>query len=214
MKAHYLKTPPPGYTRVSWAQIRTADETLWKLVAAACESGTKAAVGKDKTAFEEAWCEKMFDHDVRADLAFLPASSSAASPAASTPVGPSSATVPAMSTATALQKMPNKLENCEKALANAKRKLNEAGWQPKGKGTGKAKRNRRTFDPNRAAVARAPAEFGDLATVTPGGDSICFGFNLARGCPLAKPGERCHRGVHLCPRCLLPHSLTRCTTPH
>ena len=45
--------------------------------------------------------------------------------------------------------------------------------------------------------------------MTAANEPICFNFNL-RGCPNAKPGERCPRGWHVCaePGCGKAHALT------
>ena len=41
------------------------------------------------------------------------------------------------------------------------------------------------------------------------GEPLCFGYNTAKQCDLAKDGERCSKGWHLCaePKCLQPHGL-------
>ena len=43
------------------------------------------------------------------------------------------------------------------------------------------------------------------------GKRLCWDFNLAKGCDLAKPGQACPKGLHLCaePGCQKPHSLTQ-----
>ena len=71
LKEHILKTPPPGYRKVTWAQMRSADQALWTLVQRKCEGGVKTKPGKSETAFETAWKEAAFDYDVRQHLCFL-----------------------------------------------------------------------------------------------------------------------------------------------
>ena len=55
MRTAFLREPPPGYRRPTWAQLRNADRELWHRVASACPAGCNAKPGASKTAFEEAW---------------------------------------------------------------------------------------------------------------------------------------------------------------
>ena len=52
-----------------------------------------------------------------------------------------------------------------------------------------------------------PKELFDMDITTKDGEPICFGFNLD-GCDKATPGERCHKGFHVCARkgCQKAHS--------
>lgn len=61
---------------------------------------------------------------------------------------------------------------------------------------------------------QAPVAFKDLPTKTTDGRPICFSFNLPNGCSEAKPGDKCKRGIHICPRCFANHSLTQCPAAH
>ena len=72
----------------------------------------------------------------------------------------------------------------------------------KGKGAGKSKRGR---GPN------VPQSLIGKAMETPGGERLCWAFNLPSGCQAAKPGEKCNRGWHLCaePGCAKAHSVVQ-----
>ena len=58
---------------------------------------------------------------------------------------------------------------------------------------------------------RAPKELIGKSWSTARGKRLCWDFNLAKGCELAKPGQACPKGLHLCaePGCQKPHSLTQ-----
>eukprot|EP00435_Cladocopium_sp_Y103_P037699 s3841_g10.t1 len=73
--------------------------------------------------------------------------------------------------------------------------------KPKGKGRGKSKRAGR--GPN------IPAGLIGKALETPQKKRLCWAFNLPNGCPDAKPGESCKRGLHACaePGCFSAHCL-------
>eukprot|EP00971_Amphidinium_carterae_P201090 3990483-Amphidinium_carterae.2 len=74
-----------------------------------------------------------------------------------------------------------------------------AGYsKPKGKG-------------KRAPTAPPP---GTIARM-PDGKNLCFAYNSASSCNIAKPGKKCMRGYHLCgrPGCHGKHSATACTKP-
>ena len=43
LKQHLLKTPPPGHRKISWSQIKSADEALWTYVQRTCETTTGEA---------------------------------------------------------------------------------------------------------------------------------------------------------------------------
>ena len=93
---------------------------------------------------------------------------------------------------------------------NKRRKLND---NTSGKGYGKSYINDNTKGKGKGKRRRgtsAPAEFGNLPTTLKDGSRICFPFNLAVGCPKAKPGETCDKGKHVCPACFGTHPLHSC----
>ena len=202
LKSSFMKSPPAGYRKVSWAQLQAADQALWQWVAAHCERGTKKQPGAQKTDFELNWAKGMFEQEVRQHLLFLPSPSS----------GPQGATSSGSTSQSDMEKLKNRLSNAEQQLRASKRKhddMTRTAGNQKGKGKGKGKR--------KSAGQRSipvPAAFGSLSANLPNGKRVCFAFNLPQGCPLAKPGEGCFKGEHLCPRCHAPHSLQQCTAPH
>ena len=191
LKAYFLMAPPPGYRKVSWTQLKNADELLWKKIAAKCETGTKAPPGETRTQFEIAWRELCLDQDVRMHLQFLQGVGSSAASSNDDVNGE-------------LKRLRNRLANAENQLRSQKRKWTDEKTNSgeKGKGAGRGKR--------RGGAARAPQELKGYPTKTPEGKNICFNFNL-RGCPHAKPGQACFKGVHVCPKCFGPHCLSACT---
>ena len=202
LKAAFLKSPPPGHRRVTWAQLRNADVELWTQVATECEDGLKETDVDGVTKFERAWRSKMSDQDVRACLAFLPG------PAASTPTS-STAIVPVNlvpgpgasggDSSAEILKLKRRIENQNNQINNMK-------YAKTGKGKGKDKGKKGKGKGNRQHSA--PPDLGGRPAKTPDNEPICFTFNRSQGCPLAKPGAACHRGRHVCIECYGNHSLT------
>ena len=210
LKLYLLKSPPTGYRRVSWGQVLEADRAIWNEVAVKCEGNVKADPTRQElnglTAFEYFFKDSIFSPDVRAHLMFLPGSSSSSGSA-----GPSVTAVKQSSNDAAIKRLQSRLDGLEKQNSNLKRKRNlsaaQEGKSDGGEGKGKGKKKSGKSKHN---VARTPAEWNGLPGVTPDGSPICYGFNLARGCPLVKPGEACHKGKHVCPKCFAAHSLMSC----
>ena len=46
LKDYLLRPVPPGYRRVGWSQLKSADEALFRYVSQKCEGATKKAHGK------------------------------------------------------------------------------------------------------------------------------------------------------------------------
>ena len=70
---------------------------------------------------------------------------------------------------------------------------------PKGSGKGK-----------KGGPRNIPAELVGKVTQTRSGKPVCFGYNMACGCPhKVKPGAQCLRGLHVCaePKCGKNHSM-------
>ena len=155
LKSFYLKSPPPGHRRVSWAQLRNADVELWTQVALACEDGTKGD-NPDVTAFEKAWREKMNDQHVRACLQFLPGapvsstSSSSDRPGVTLTAGPG-----ASSDSAEVAKLKRRLDQQDVQINNLKRQ------KGKGKGKDKGKKGKKQH--------RAPRDLGGRNAMTPNG---------------------------------------------
>ena len=71
-------------------------------------------------------------------------------------------------------------------------------FEKKGKGKGKT-----------GKTPPMPVEERNKWHRTANGDPLCFGYNTSNRCDLARDGERCSKGWHLCadPGCLQPHGL-------
>ena len=202
LKTTFLKQAPPGHRRVSWAQLRNADVELWSQVAMTCEEGTKATKPGEQTAFEKAWRIKMHDQDVRACLAFLPGPSGSTSTelVVHKPVSLVPGPGPSSGESSEVQKLKRRLEQQESQINNLKfGKSSRGNRKGKGKDKGKGKGK---------SEGRAPPDLGRRPARTPNGENICFTFNRASGCPLAKAGGGCHRGRHVCIVCYGDHSIT------
>ena len=95
---------------------------------------------------------------------------------------------------------------------NNKRKFCEADIDHSGKGRGnatKGKGNGGKTGKGRGNRIRVPKPLIGKWSQNRSGERLCWAFNMEGGCPEAKPGEACSRGLHLCcePGCLKPHSL-------
>ena len=203
LKTTFLKQAPPGHRRVSWAQLRNADVELWSQVAMMCEEGTKATNAGEQTAFEKAWRTKMHDQDVRACLAFLPGPASSTSTELAVykqPVNLVPGPGPSSGESSEVQKLKRRLEQQDNQINNLKFGKTSRGNR-KGKGKDKGKGKGKT-------EGRAPPDLGRRPSRTPNGENICFNFNRASSCPLAKAGGQCHRGRHVCIACYGDHSIT------
>ena len=62
-----------------------------------------------------------------------------------------------------------------------------------------------------ARALEPPRNLSGKSWSTARGKRLCWDFHLATGCDLAKPGQACPKGLHLCaePGCQKPHSLTQ-----
>ena len=204
MKAAYLAQPPPGYRRISWAQLRNADKKLWQLVSSACNAGCKAKPGETITQFEKAFRDAIFSIEVRNLMAPLPdgGSSSSSFPASSTPSGPGQSAL--------IHRLESRLKGFEEQLRGQKRGRQEQGGKGArgGKGGGKGARG----DRNRGGRGLMKQYFDKgLVSKTKANEPICFKYNMPEGCNAAAPGQRCPSGLHVCgsPQCQesrQPHS--------
>ena len=201
LKAAFLKSPPPGHRRVTWAQLRNADVELWTQVAVDCEDGVKETDAKGVTKFERAWRSKMSDQDVRACLAFLPgpAASTSSSPPVALVPGPGASGGASSDASNEILKLKRRIENQNNQINNMKYSTTD-----KGKGKGKGKKGKGKG----ARQHVAPPDLGGRPAKTPDNEPICFTFNRSQGCPLAKAGGACHRGRHVCIECYGNHSVT------
>ena len=213
MRMSYLREPPPGYRKPDWAQLRNADRELWTRVADGCSAGCKPKPGATKTTFEEAWEREMISPEVGHFLLPLPGGTSSSSPSSTVavyqhqPQGPDRV----------VRRLENELKQARLQIAGQKRRLGVpsggggggggGGRNKKGKGNGKGK-----GDKGGSIFMADFVNNGNVAR-TKSNDPICFNYNLASGCTLASPGQRCPKGLHVCSstRCQekqMPHSAT------
>ena len=208
LKAALLRVQPPGFSKVSYSQIRNADQELWRRVAEKCRSGCKRPSPTEPSAFETAFKALCFDSEVRIFLSPLPrgtSSSSSASPASSSFSGPSDSALAKQN-----QKLANSVSQLRNEIANLKRKSNsEPEHRPNKTRRGTANRPNNDDKGKGKGTGSVPQGLIGKRTKTDAGDSLCYNFNLPKGCSLAPPGSRCQRGWHLCaePGCAAPHSL-------
>ena len=184
MKKAYLSTPPPGYTKPNWIQLRNADRELFHRVAAGCSGGARATPGEDKTQFEIKWQLEMASAEVRHFLLPLPGKSRPSPNSSSA----SSSDNPVIS------RLERQLKQGQEQIHNLKRKFEGKGASDKGKGKGKQRRA--AGNPARKPPIVEEMESRGYLTRSKG-DSVCFKYNLT-GCPDAAPGQKCAKGWHVC----------------
>ena len=204
LKRYLMTTPPAGYRRVSWAQLRAADQALYAYVATRCEAGTRAGTGESLTKFEQHFIEGMKSQEVLQFLAFLQGSDSSTS-------GGAYSSADGYNVAD----LRDQLDDAQEQIATLKRSAPDQ-LDAAGMGQHHAKNLRRRQNKAKAKAAgiirgAAPAHWNGLATRTPAPESkrFCFAFN-DHGCPLAAPGEECPKGKHVCPKCMGRHSIRDC----
>jgi hypothetical protein len=80
----------------------------------------------------------------------------------------------------------------------------------KDKGKGKGGKHGKAGKANNAR-SYLPKDLAGGKTVTADGSRICFSYNLGN-CQLAKPGQSCFKGLHVCCGCESPdHGFLKCT---
>ena len=177
--------PPPGFQRVTYAQIRAADEKAWDMLAQETRKGI-VDVGFGRTNVDEAM-DKVLG-DLRFTMLLLPRQRA---------VGGEPA-----------PKKPRKGKEGKgaKAWENKGPKAGPKGGKAqKGKNKGKGKGKPRT--PPMPAELVGGVAFTDDEPPQP----ICFSFNCAAGCAWAEAGALCQRGKHVCcaPGCFAAHPYTQ-----
>ncbi len=90
---------------------------------------------------------------------------------------------------------------------------------------GKGKTNNPTDDPDKVikypkikvkkvkGKGKMPKDLIGLNPNGPGGERLCYNFNLKHGCKFAKAGQSCKCGKHLCMKCDGPHPQMSCKAP-
>ena len=204
LKESLLTAPPPSYARVSYSQLLNADMELWRQVAAKCRDGCKQITTAGCTAFQAAWLDSMSDLRLRLFLAPLPRVGGSSSSSSGGPPGLPNART--SSTASLETKLLSKLGDLRNEMNHLKRKASNNGALPKQGAKGKGKGKKRSD-------SRMPRELAGMTSRTPDGEPICFGYNMARGCSAAVPGQSCSHGKHVCckPGCFGTHPVGQCS---
>ena len=182
-----LRAPIPGFSKVTMNQLRQADEEMWRRIASSCRDGLRLSLYGDRP-FEKALKDNLFEPGFRYLLMPLP--------------GRAPASIGNGGEDSKLKRKISQLEAENKEL----RKSSSSGsgdYYAKGRGKGKNK--------DKGKLANGGARIGAMegkARTTAAGEPLCFNFNI-KGCPKAKPGERCDRGWHLCAEigCQKPHPM-------
>ena len=181
----YTAPAPEGYARLSLEQVHRADMELFKYMMRETRQGIKTVSGVQPLA--QALKEAIKSPDVRLCLQPLPCGSKRKHEAVEDEI----------------KKKPSKteeqyqrtIENLQNQLRNLKKSAPSAPAKGRGKGRGKAR------------LIRLPPQLIGMSPTTSSGEPMCYNFNL-KGCSLAKAGEKCERGWHLCmrPNCQQAHS--------
>jgi len=181
-----LSPAPPGYHKVTWNQLKRADEEMFRRIARECTGGLRFGLG-ERPPFEMALKKLLYDPGVRLIRMPLPASSSSSSGGTAivmhdgTPYAPSKRQLKRLN-----QQKKAELDNAQKVARTGN----------KGDGKGKGTDNLKLM----ANKTRA---------LPSNGEPICFNYNI-RGCPNAAAGGRWPRGWHVCaePGCQKDHPMS------
>ena len=175
---HYLiqrlqETPPPGYARISTAQVLRADRAAFTRIAETLKGVRREPDGS--LPLDTAIKQIVLDPSVSFHLLPLALDRTASASGAE--------------------------------ASHPKRKFDQS--RRGAKGSGKKGASDRVWKGGKGP--RAPKELIGKSWSTARGKRLCWDFNLAKGCELAKPGQACPKGLHLCaePGCQKPHSLTQ-----
>ena len=183
-----ITPPPPGYAKVSWNQLRRADEEMFRRIARECRDGLRWMGGRPP--FELAMKSLLFDPSIRLMLMPLPTGGAAAAASASSwraPAPAGAVDAPSGPSKRALRRQKRQAEMAAKGGGR------DGGSTPKvprvegPKGGGKDAGKGGNFKAMEGKVRNLPSN----------GEPICFNYNI-RGCPNAAPGQRCPRGWHVC----------------
>lgn len=173
------------YRKVSIEQVQHADMELFKMLIRETRGGIKPAGGISP--IDAALDKALVAPEVRLHLQPLQGSSS--KKRADNEDDDRSSEKKKVKTSES-DKLKKTIENLQGQIRN----LQKGGKKGGGKG-GKGKRS----------DIKMPAELLGQSATTSSGEPICYSFNLG-GCKLAKAGEKCAKGWHVCTRCQQPHS--------
>ena len=204
-----LEVPPPGYAKVSWAQVQKAHKEVWAQLAVLCE-GKVAPVGGVKP-LDGYLTQVLVSRQVQACLMYLPAPAGKP-PSADSQPGPGPGNAGGGGGKAKLTKAERKRKQLEKAadLARAEERAKHARYQDQPPGGGhqqKGKGKGGKYGKGAGGSPPIPKALYDLGCVARQGEQpICFAYNLPGGCPNAAAGGRCPKGLHICAKCFLTHA--------
>ena len=171
-------TPPPGYAKVSYSQLRAADEMAFRLLERETHSGIQET-SATRTNVDDAMDGVLKDAMFTQLLAFLPS----------------------LKRGGAGDDEDNKKRR--KGKGKGKEQGGKNQWQqpwgypvePKGKNKGGKGKNKKGKDGPRSPM---PRELIGGVHMTTDKEPICFNYNLRCGCNNAQPGAFCPKGKHVC----------------
>ena len=190
--SEYMRDPPPGYAKVSLAQVQRADREIFRRLAEMTRCGLQLRPD-GKRPLDTHLPEVLLETGVRVLLMPLPLGRGRDEDSAATPT--------------------QSLRKVLKANAKLKDELRAAGAS---KGHGKASsrvtltaRTQLSTAKGGGRGTRMPKGLVGMEANTPDGARICFSYNLA-GC--AEKGDKCDKGEHVCcrPGCFERHPLPEC----
>jgi hypothetical protein len=175
----YMEPPPPGYAPISLDMLRRVDEEVFYQLSQLCSGGIRPDA--NGTLPVDAMMQRALDSKrVRLLLQPLPGKSQ----------GQDDSGQAAKRARTEQQQ---KAEQAKQAkLANQVTKVFDDGTKKPRGGKGKGERKG-------SSKASLPKELIGHCGKTPEGENLCYAFNLS-SCDLAKPGEKCKLGWHMCAR--------------
>ena len=183
LMAALLRTPPPGYQKVSKQQIRRADEQAFAIMAKETEGGIKRKGGAKPL---DAAIDKALNHrDYNLLLQPLAGSGGQAS----------------IENKRARNHDDDELTRLRKKVKDQADQLRSGGGKGsssngKGKGNSKGKSKKGGKSNDRGAIPNE-LRFPGLEGTDGNGQPICFAYNIS-GCDKAPPGGRCQKGRHVC----------------
>lgn len=183
----WAATPPPGYAKLTVAQVKRADEIAFTLLAkATAATGIKRVDGRRP--LDTAMAEVLRHRDFGTALTPLP---SPCMPPAMSGKRPAEET----SAGEGLSRRQRKALRAADAAASGQRRPQAASWSvpPKGKGKGGGKDKGRGSYDKLPLQLRVPGATGVDDDNVP----ICYGYALGT-CSAAPPGGRCPKGKHVC----------------
>ena len=198
LKVSHLAEAIPGRARISWLQLKLADQALFDHITKETSiTGVRTEPGAGKTKFQEHWVTGTMEQSVTIHLQPLPLATTGRGSSSSGGPGTSSTILQVAGHDDEMAKLKRRLDQAENAIR--KRKQPDSYWpQDKGKGKGNKGKGK---DKNKGTARRAGREDrSGWRPQTRSGRKICWNYNR-HGCADAQPGGECSRGMHICVVC-------------